>query len=283
MGIIKNQWLPTDLLGKVGFLILTFFVMIALLAPVITQYKPNQIIRSSDGRILANMRPSKNHFLGTTPLGQDIFSQLVWGARSALCIGFAGGALVTGIGTAVGLLSGYFGGWWDQLLMAMTDIFYGIPFLPAIILLNAYIGGGIIIIVLAVGLLLWRDVARPIRSQVLQIREQEYIKVAIASGCSAIRILLRHVLPSVFPLVALYTSIAMGWTILTEASVNFLGLGPSGTISWGYMLYEAFRSQAMARGMWHWFLPPGFCICLLVFAAFSIGRGYEKMLVRTLK
>jgi peptide/nickel transport system permease protein len=138
-------------------------------------------------------------------------------------------------------------------------------------------------VVIAVALLLWPNTARVIRSQVLTVRERAFIEAARVTGSSTWRILFVHVMPNILPLTFLYGSIAVGWAILTEASVSFLGFGPSDSISWGYMLQDAYGSQAMSRGTYFWFVPPGICIILVVVAGFFISRGYEEILFPKLK
>jgi len=264
-------------------IIFIIFILMALFAPLIAPHGPREILTSKDGRILSYLRPSFDFPLGTTPLGQDIFSQLIYGSRSALIVGVGAALLVVIIGTLVGLFSGFYGGRVDFVLMWITDIFFGIPVLPLIILLTSCFGGSMRNIIIAIGTLLWRDAARPIRSQVLELREEKFIQVAKVAGASPFRIIFIHIAPNILPLSVLYSSLSMGWAILTEASVSFLGLGSSTGMSWGYMLYEAFQSQAMAKGLFYWFIPPGICISLIIFSSFNIGRGYEEILIPKLK
>jgi len=274
--------LRKDPLALLGVCIFLFFVLISIMAPVLAPHEPLQILTTEDNRILSNLPPSPSAWLGTTPLGQDILAQLITGSRSALLVGVSAGLIVASIGTLVGLFSGFYGGKVDSLLMWITDITFGIPFLPLIILMAAIFGSSTFNIVLAVGLLLWRDAARPIRSQVLELREREFVQVAEVAGASSHRMIFLHIAPNILPLTALYASLSMGWAILTEASVSFLGLNSSTTVSWGYMLHEAFQSQALSKGQFWWFIPPGICILMLVFAAFAIGRGFEEALIPSL-
>jgi len=271
-----------DPLALLGIGIFLFFILIAILAPVIIPHKPLEILETEDRKILSDLPPSSFAWLGTTPLGQDIFAQLIIGSQNALLVGTSAGLLVAAIGTLIGVFSGFYGGRIDNLLMWITDITFGIPFLPLVILMAAYFGSSTLNIILAVGFLLWRDAARPIRSQVLELREREFVQVAEVAGASSLRIIFVHIVPNIFPLTALYASLSMGWAILTEASVSFLGLSSSTTVSWGYMLHEAFQSQAMPKEQFWWFIPPGVCIFLLVFASFVIGRGFEETLIPTL-
>ncbi|GIV81043.1 MAG: peptide ABC transporter permease [Anaerolineae bacterium] len=271
-----------DFLALIGLIILLFFLIVAIFAPLIAPHGPTEVIEEN-GIWLSNKKPSDQFILGTTNLGRDIFSQLVYGARPALLVGFSAAVAVSLIGTLVGLLAGYFGGWVDALLMRLADIAFGIPFLPFIIVLSAFLDPSIWNVVLAMAALLWRDSSRVIRAQVLVIREQAFVSAARVSGASHLRIVFLYIAPSILPLTFLYGSLAIGWAILTEASVSFLGFGDPNVVSWGYMLQDAFLSQAMSRGAFYWFIPPGVCIMLTVMAGFFIGRGYEEILFPRLR
>ena len=186
--------------------------------------------------------------------------------------------MVALIGSIVGIVAGYFGGWVDTILMRAADIAFGIPFLPFVIVLAAFLEPSIWNVVIAMALVLWRDTGRVIRSQTLTLRNRAYVEAARVLGSSDLKIILRHIAPNVLPLSFLYGSIAIGWAILTEASISFLGFGDPESISWGFMLQDAFASQALSKGAYYWFVPPGFLIILIVSAGFFITRGYEKIL-----
>ena len=136
---------------------------------------------------------------------------------------------------------------------------------------------------LAVAVLLWPNSARVIRSQVLTLRERAYVEAARVTGASSWRILFVHIAPNILPLSFVYAAIAIGWAIITEASVSFLGFGDSTSVSWGMMLQDAFSSQALSRGQYAWFVPPGLCIIFVVVAGFFISRGYEEVFMPRLR
>jgi peptide/nickel transport system permease protein len=159
----------------------------------------------------------------------------------------------------------------------------GLPFLPFVIVTVALLGPSLTHIVMAVALLLWPNAARVIRSQVLTISQRQFVEAARVTGASEWRIIFVHVAPNVLPLSFLYGSIAVGWAILTQASVSFLGFGDTNVISWGTMLQDAYASQALDRGQYAWFVPPGICIVLVVVAGFFISRGYEELLFPKLR
>lgn len=271
-----------DRLALAGAVIYLVFILMALFAPLIAPYHPQQVIQEG-GIWLANEAPSARFPLGTTNLGRDIFSQLLYGARTALLVGFSAALAVAVIGSLVGLVAGYYGGWVEAILMRLADIAFGIPFLPFVIVLVAFLEPSIWNVVVAMAVLLWRDSARVIRSQVLTVKERAFVGAARVSGASDLRIIFTYIAPSILPLSFLYGSFAVGWAILTEASVSFLGFGDPRVVSWGFMLQDAFLSQAMSRGAFYWIIPPGVFIMLSVMAGFFIGRGYEEVLFPRLR
>lgn len=271
-----------DRLALIGLIVLAVFFLIAVFAPLIAPFDPLEVIEE-DGIWLANKKPGERFLLGTTNVGRDIFSQLIHGSRSALLVGFSAAAAVAVIGTVVGLLAGYYGGWVDTVLMWAVDVAFSIPFIPFVIVLVSFLGPSIWNVVLAMALLLWRDPGRVIRSQVLVIKEQAFISAAKVSGASDLRIVFVYIAPSILPLTFLYGTLAFAWAILTEAAVSFLGFSDPNTVSWGFMLQDAFLSLALTRGAYYWFIPPGLCIMLTVMAGFFIGRGYEEVLFPRLR
>ncbi len=272
-----------DRYALTGLVIYAVLLVIALAAPLVAPYNPQALIYRPDGEVAMNLSPTPAHWLGTTNLGRDIFSQVLYGARAALLVGFAAAFGVVVLGTLVGLIAGYYGGWVDALLMRLADVAFGIPFLPMAIVLVAFLGPSIWNTVLVMTLLLWRDTGRVIRAQVLSLRTRPYVEAARVLGASHVRTMFVHIAPNVLPLSFLYGSLAIGWAILTEASISFLGFGDPRVISWGFMLQDAYNSQALARQAFYWFVPPGLCIMLAVMAGFFIGRGYEELLFPRLR
>ena len=270
--ILRDPWALT------GLVIYLAFILVAVFADVIAPFDPTEILFTPSMQLAASLPPDAAHPLGTTNLGRDVFSQLVLGTRPSLVVGFMAAAAVAVIGTLAGLFAGYFGGWVDRLLMRLADVMLGMPFLPFVIVLAALLGPSLQNVVLAVAVLLWPNAARVIRSQVLVLAGRGYVEAARVGGAGELRIMLLHVAPAVLPLSFLYGSIAVGWAILTQASIAFLGFGDSNMISWGTMLQDAYASQALSRAQYFWFVPPGICIVLVVLAGFLISRGYEDLL-----
>ncbi len=283
--LLKRIHLPLDdPFAIVGMIIYAVFFLVAIFADQLATHDPLEILYDKDYQLASDLRPLEDGYvLGTTSLGRDIYSQLIYGSRSALLIGLTAAFMVAIIGTVVGLLSGYFRGWVDVVLMRAADIAFGIPFLPFVIVLAAFLEPSIWNVVLAMAMILWRDTGRVIRSQVLTLRTRAYVDAARVAGSSDLKIVFRHIAPNILPLSFLYGSIAIGWAILTEASISFLGFGDPETISWGYMLQDAYASQALSTGGYYWFVPPGICIVLVVVAGFFISRGYEEILFPKLK
>jgi peptide/nickel transport system permease protein len=267
----------------VGVSIYIVLILVAIFADVLATHDPNEILFRANGRVASNRPPFAEYWLGTTNLGRDVYSQLIYGARSALIVGVTAAVVVVAIGTLVGLISGYFGRWADASLMRLADIALAMPFLPFVIVLAAFTRPSMWNVVAAVALLLWPNTARVIRAQVMSVRERSYVEAARVTGASEWRILFVHVAPNILPLTFLYGSVAIGWAILTEAAVSFVGFGDPQRISWGFMLQDAFVSQALSRGSWHWFLPPGICIVLVVVAGFFVSRGAEDVLFPKLR
>ena len=267
-----------DPFATAGVLIYTVFLTIAIFADQLATHDPNQILYRPNGRVASNLPPFAQHILGTTNLGRDIYSQLVYGARSALIVGITAAFAVVMIGTLVGLVAGFFRGFVDMVMMRIADVALGIPFLPFVIVLSSFLEPSMWNVVIGMALVVWPSTSRVIRSQVLSLRERTFVEAARVTGSSPFRILFVHIAPNVLPLSFVYGSIAVGWAILTEASVSFLGFGGGDTVSWGSMLQNAYASQALSRGWYHWFVPPGVCIILVVVAGFFVSRGFEEVL-----
>lgn len=267
-----------DPFAATGLLIYLALVAVALFADRIATHDPTEILFTADGKLAASLPPSSEFLLGTTSLGRDIFSQLVLGSRPSLVVGVTAAAAVACLGTLIGIMAGYLGGAADRLLMRLADVLLGLPFLPSVIVVVAILGPALRNIVLAVAVLLWPNAARVIRAQVLTLSQRQFVEAARVTGAGDARIMLVHIAPNVVPLSFLYGSIAVGWAILTQASVSFLGFGQSDLVSWGTMLQDAYASQALDRGQYAWFLPPGICIVLAVLAGFLVSRGYEEFL-----
>jgi peptide/nickel transport system permease protein len=266
-----------DTLGGIGLILVVFFIMMALLAPMVAPYGPFEIVYNPDKSVPRLVPPNSTNWLGTTNQGMDVFSQLLYGSRIALLVGVLSAVGSVLVGTLVGLFSGYFGRWVDQVLMRLTDVAFGIPFLPLALIVIAVTAPSLYIIILMVIFFLWRTTARVIRSQVLSLRERPFIWAARAAGASDWKILFFHIGPNVLPFSFLYMAIGVSAGVMLEAGLSFLGFGDPHVTSWGQMMNKAFHAGAM-RNAWWWVLPPGVCLSLFVTSTFMITRAYEKMI-----
>ena len=265
-------------MAKLGAVMLAGFVLMALFAPLIAPNNPDERVTTDDGSWVKSAPPSVATPLGTTTQAYPIFSQLIYGSRIAFVAGLLTALMVGVLGTFAGIIAGFYGGQTENVIMRLVDITYGIPFLPFAIVLIIVVGGGSIFnIVFAISLLLWRGTARVIRSEVISIKEQPMITAARASGASNRRIMLHHIFPKVLPTSVLYSVFAIGWAIIAEAGLSFIGLGDPDMLSWGKMLNTAYVGNAIQLDMWYWILPPGLCITLFVLSAYFVSQGIEEV------
>ncbi len=278
-GLVVNQLkiIGGNTFGRLGLAGIALFVILAVFAPVLAPYGPYEETFHPDGELAYLEPPSLAHPFGTTLLGRDVLSQVIWGSRRTLIIALAAAFGAAFVGTNVGLIAGHYGGKTDNLLMRLTDIAYGIPFIPFAMIAILMLGRSDMILIVVIASILWRTTARVIRSQVLSLRERPFVAAARAMGASSTRIIYRHIAPNVLPLSFLYTLIIAGDAVLVEASLSFLGLGDPNTISWGQMLFYCFSSQRM-RTAWWWSFFPGMAVVVLVLSAFFIGRSYEEII-----
>jgi peptide/nickel transport system permease protein len=269
--------LAADRSALVGMLVIGLFVLVALLAPWIAPYGPFEVTYGADKGVTRLSPPTMANLFGTTNQGMDVFSQLVWGTRVALVVGLISALGSVIIGTLIGLVAGYFGGWIDDVLMRLTDVAFGIPFLPFAMVVISMARPSLPLIILLVVFFLWRTTARVIRSQVLSLKERPFVWAARAAGASDLKILFRHIAPNALPLSFLYMAIGVQTAVMLEAGLSFLGFGDPQVQSWGIMLNAAFRAGAM-RSAWWWVLPPGLALSAFVMAIFMITRAYEEVL-----
>lgn len=269
--------LAADRSALAGMVVLAVFVVVAVFAPWIAPYGPFEVTQGADGGVRRLTPPSAGNWFGTTNQGMDVFSQLVWGTRVALVVGLLSALGSVIIGTLIGLVSGYYGRWIDDVLMRLTDVAFGIPFLPFAMVVISIARPSLALIILLVIFFLWRTTARVIRSQVLSLKERPFVWAARAAGASDLAILFRHVAPNALPLSFLYMAIGVQTAVMLEAGLSFLGFGDPQVQSWGIMLNAAFRAGAM-RSAWWWVLPPGLALSAFVMAIFMVTRAYEEVL-----
>ena len=258
------------------FLFLVGVLVLGIIGPYIAPYEYGESLYGPNGELLRSAPPSLAHPLGTTDVGQDVLSRILYGARPTVITGLLGGSMIIGIGMTIGVTAGYFGGTVDTVLMRFTDIIYGVPLIPFAIVLIALFGVGFIESIVVIGLLLWRGNARVLRSQVLQIKERPFVMAARSTGASDLRIILKHILPNIASMAVLFFALGVGYTIILQASLAFIGVSNPFIPSWGVMVRNAYNSGLMSTAWW-WSVPPGLLIALTVLSTFMFGRGYENI------
>jgi peptide/nickel transport system permease protein len=256
--------------GRIGLGVLGLFVFMGLFGSAIAPDDPT----ASSLDVLGGI--SADHWLGTTENGEDVFSQLLAGARVSIVVGFAAAAISTLLGATVGLLGAYFGGWTDRILDAFENWFLVIPQLPLMVVLARLLDPSLTVLIAVIGLTSWAGTGRVVRAQVLTLRERAFVERARSLGARDSYIIRTHILPNTLPLIFANTVLIVAVAILSEAALAFLGLGDPTRISWGTMLENAFSSGAPSAGAWWYVIPPGLCITLLVLSVSILGYLFEE-------
>ncbi len=253
-----------------GLIIIVSLIALALAAPLIAPYDPYEITGAP------YEPPSSEHLLGTDDVGHDILSQLIYGSRTSLLVGFLGALGVVAVGVLIGLVSGFMGGLIDEVLMRLTDVVLVIPYIVFIIVLVAYLGPSVWNIILSITVLGWPTIARMVRSYVFSIKNSLYIEAARNFGAGSLYIMRKHVIPGLVPLILPVYVLTVVDSILTEAGLSFLGLGDPTKPSWGLLLYYAQIRGAFVRGMWWWIIPPGLMITITGLGFLLFGSSLEE-------
>ncbi|WP_132058773.1 ABC transporter permease [Halorussus amylolyticus] len=277
---VQNQlaFVLSDRMALVGVLVMVSFVFLGVFGPMLAPHDPiEDDIRDDEGDLLRLEGPSSVAPLGTTVYGKDILSQFLAGARPTLIVGLFGGLGTGVLGFLVGLVSGYYGGWVDEVLMRLTDLTFSLPFMPMALLLLTFVTPSIWLITVIIAGFLWKMPARVVRAEVLTLRERTFVKSARASGAGHLRTMFFHVAPNVLPIGFLYTAYGVAWAIAAAASLAFLGFGDPTTTSWGRMLRMVFDSGNI-RVAWWWVFPPAIGIAAVTTSVFLIGRAYEEII-----
>jgi peptide/nickel transport system permease protein len=254
-----------------GLVLVSFLFVCALTAQWIAPYDPNLQVLTD--RLLP---PGAHHWMGTDQYGRDILTRLIYSSRISLAVGLVAVSIYVLIGTGIGSIAGYYGGWVDSLLMRMTDIFLCIPTFLLILMVIAFVGPSIVNIMVVIGLTSWTDVARLVRGEILSLKEREFIQAARVIGMKDSRIILKHLLPNALGPVLVVATLGIGGAILIESSLSFLGLGVQPpTPSWGNMLEEGKEHLTDA---WWLITFPGLAIFLTVLGYNLLGEGLRDYL-----
>ena len=269
----KRIW--QDKQGRIGLVLVCILALVAVFAPLLAPYDPYDVTLRDD----KGLPPSFAHLLGTsiTP-GQDVFSMLLYGTRVSLSVGLVSGIAIAFLGCILGVAAGYLGGAVDMILMRIVDVMIVIPTLPLTILITNVFGKSHVVIVLVFVLFGWTGLARTVRSQVLQLKNTDYVKAAELAGAGKGYIMLRHILPGVSHLVVMSTALTSAGVMIAEAGLSFLGLGNPTAVSWGKMLADAQSGGSMLFGQWWTILAPGIGIFLAVFSFMRVGLAVESIL-----
>jgi peptide/nickel transport system permease protein len=261
-------------MGVVGAAMLLLVVLVAIFAPWLAPTDPRARVEVTPDDILAP--PDAQHWLGRDDAGKDVLSLLIYGARVSLVVGFTASFMSMIIGTSVGLIAGYHGGRVGNALMRLVDMLMVIPELPLMLVIIAVMGRGLANIILVIGLLGWTYTARLVRSQVLSVKERQFILRGRSLGASHRLLILRHIFPQVLPLVIAQAVLDISVAILAESTLAFLGLGDPTLISWGSMLNFAFE-RAVSRQAWWFLVPPGLAIVWVSLSLVLIGNTLDQI------
>lgn len=275
-GAAGRPWDGVSMASSLGLALFFAFLLMAALSPQLAPHDPWL-------RFEPYLEPGPDHLLGTNDMGQDIFSELIYGSRVSLFVGFGAALMATIIGTAVGLFSGYFKGTLDEILMGVTDIFLMIPQIPLIIVLAAFFRPSFWLMALLMGALWWTSTARVVRSKALQIREMGYVQAKRSLGFSHLNIIISDMLPNIIHVVMPKFLLSIASAMIAEASISFLGLGDPSMKSWGMMINFAFSRGGFINGYWWWYLYPGLCITLSVLSVVLMGFALEENEETTLR
>lgn len=269
----REQIRPATLvLAVAGLLMLALVLGAAVFADVLTEHPPD---RSTGSPYEA---PSAEHLLGTDDLGRDLWSQLLFGARVSLWVGLVAAVAATVLGTAAALVAGWHRGWVDAAIMRLVDLTLSLPFLVLVLVLAAYFGRGLDVLIVLIAGVLWARLARLLRGQVLKIREFGHTEAALAMGAGSTRIMTVHILWRLVPLLVSQFVRAAAVAVIVQSGVAFLGLGDPGRTSWGSTLYFANNGSAILTDAWLWWIvPPGVALTVLIVGLAFVGFAFEEL------
>lgn len=265
-------------MGMFGIIILIFFIGMAIFGPSVAPEKGIYMAQIK-GPYAPLQHPSGAHWLGTDYFRHDIFSELLYGARTSIIVGVFSAIIASVLGAIVGLYSGYAGGWKDEVIMRANDVVLSIPWLVLMIVVAALLQKiDLTGIILIIGLTGWSTTARMVRAQVLSLKERQFVERARAIGASDMSIIRRHIMPNAFPLVFANTILTVAVSILSEATLSFLGLRPQNTVTWGTMLSQANTADAFHIGLQGWIILPGLCIVAVVLGFTLLGYALDDIM-----
>ena len=257
-----------------GMALLGLLLLVAVLAPLVSPYDPQAVTGDS------LERPSGQHLLGTNNVGQDIFSQIVFGSRSSLSVAVGAAVLTVVVGVLIGVTAGLVGGLADTVAMRLADVFLALPRLPLLVVIAALAGPSRANLVFAIGLMIWPVVARVVRAQTLSLRQRGFVRAARGFGGGLVHVIRRHLVPALGPVIVTAFVNVAAVAVLLEAGLAFLGLADPNAVSWGLMMNRALLQPGLYfTPMWTWWVvPTGLAITLAVLAFTFLGVGLEPVI-----
>jgi len=259
-------------LAVAGLVVIILLIFTGLFAPWLTPHNPNEVTA------VFSASPSTTHLLGTDQVGRDVLSRLIYATRISLIVGFITVSIYVTIGTILGLISAYYGGWMDMIVMRLADIFMSFPYLMVILVVVSILGSSLTTIILVLALFSWPTVARLVRGSVLSLKELDYVKAGVALGLSPARIMFSHILPNALGPIIVNATFGVAAAILSEAGLSFLGMGiQPPTPSWGNMLSDAQSLTVLTNQLWLW-VPAGSILLVTVLAINFMGDGLRDAL-----
>lgn len=257
---------------RVGASIVLLFVLLALIGPHLTPYQPREFVAPGP------QAPSSRFWFGTTSFGEDVFTQYVHGLRGTFVVGLLGGGLGTLLGILIGFVAGYQGGIIDELLNMLTNVVLVIPSLVVLIIIATYLEvRGILFESLFIGCFAWPWVARAVRAQTFSLRSRDFVDLARLTGMKPLKIIVKEIAPNMMSYLLLVFILQFGGAILTAATLDFIGLGPTNSVSLGLMMNNAVIYGALLLGMWWWFVPPGLAITAIVGSLYVTNVGLDEV------
>ena len=252
-----------------GVTVILALVIVAVFYKDLMPYQLNQ-------HFGAYLHPSPEHWLGTDDIGRDILSEVIYGTRTSLSIGFIAATISLVIGVALGVIAGYFRGKIESAILALTDMTIVIPSLPLLLIMISYFNRGVLTMAVAISILGWCGMVRVIHPRVLSLRESPFVESAKAFGKSDLYIITKHILVNCRDVIATKYSLAVGSAIMAESSLAFLGLGDPLHPSWGGIINEAYSYGALVLGLWWWYMVPALLISVLVVGFMLIGQSKDE-------
>jgi peptide/nickel transport system permease protein len=267
---LKNE-IKRSGIGKVGIGLLVFVIALALLAPLLSGYDP------MEQTVDSFLYPSATHWLGTNQVGQDIWSQLLYGARTSLLVGFSVGIIGLLLSTVFGVSSALIGGLYDQVVMRIVDALIIIPMVVVVILISAYIQPDMLVLIILLSVFSWQGGARIIRAQTLSLKERGHIMASRAFGAGRIYLALRHILPDLMPILLVEFIYGVRRAIFMEAGLAFLGISDPAMISWGSMMHDAMKYTYLDVWQW-WLVPAGVMLSMTIVGLTFFGNAVESVI-----